>query len=342
VSESVSISRRDILRITAGVGLGAAFGLGVSREAFWRAGLHRVSETRVQMGTLVNITVVHPDNAGAHEMIDSAFLEMERLEAVLSRYRADSAVGRLNAAGLLEHAPSPLIEVIELALEVSRRSSGAFDVTVAPLVELYGSTFDRLGRPPTDREIDETLSYVGHDGLVVTGSTVTLEDRRMAISLDGVAKGFVVDRVVDQLSAKGAQRVLVDAGGDMASNGSSGRDEAWTIGIQHPRRKEATIGRVQLSGGGVATSGDYFRSFTPDHRHHDILDPRTGRPAKELSSASLLASSAMIADALSTAALVLGPVDGIDFIDGFQGAEGILVSKDGSQLLSKGMGKRLG
>ena len=342
MSESVSISRRDILRITAGVGLGAAFGLGVSREALSRAGLHRVSETRVQMGTLVNITVVHPDNAGAHEMIDSAFLEMERLEAVLSRYRADSAVGRLNAAGLLEHAPSPLIEVIELALEVSRRSSGAFDVTVAPLVELYGSTFDRLGRPPTDREIDETLSYVGHDGLVVTGSTVTLEDRRMAISLDGVAKGFVVDRVVDQLSAKGAQRVLVDAGGDMASNGSSGRDEAWTIGIQHPRRKEATIGRVQLSGGGVATSGDYFRSFTPDHRHHDILDPRTGRPAQELSSASLLASSAMIADALSTAALVLGPVDGIDFIDGFQGAEGILVSKDGSQLLSKGMGKRLG
>ena len=342
MSESVSISRRDVLRITAGVGLGAAFGLGVSREAFWRAGLHRVSETRVQMGTLVNITVVHPDNAGAHEMIDSAFLEMERLEAVLSRYRPDSAVGRLNAAGLLERAPSPLIEVIELALEVSRRSSGAFDVTVAPLVELYGSTFDRQGRPPTDREIDETLSYVGHDGLVVTGSTVTLADRRMAISLDGVAKGFVVDRVVDQLSAKGAQRVLVDAGGDMASNRSSGRDEAWTIGIQHPRRTEATIGRVQLIGGGVATSGDYFRSFTPDHRHHDILDPRTGRPAQELSSASLLASSAMIADALSTAALVLGPVDGIDFIDGFQGAEGILVSKDGSQLLSKGMGKRLG
>tara|TARA_Y100001934_G_scaffold269145_1_gene352209 strand:+ start:257 stop:751 length:495 start_codon:yes stop_codon:yes gene_type:complete len=164
----------------------------------------------------------------------------------------------------------------------------------------------------------------------------------MAISLDGVAKGFVVDRVVDQLSAKGAQRVLVDAGGDMASNRSSGRDEAWTIGIQHPRRTEATIGRVQLIGGGVATSGDYFRSFTPDHRHHDILDPRTGRPAQELSSASLLASSAMIADALSTAALVLGPVDGIDFIDDFQGAEGILVSKDGSQLLSKGMGKRLG
>ena len=342
MSESGSISRRDILRITAGVGLGAAFGIGVSREAFWRAGLHRVSETRVQMGTLVNITVVHPDNAGAHEMIDSAFLEMERLEAVLSRYRPDSAVGRLNAAGLLEHAPSPLIEVIELALKVSRRSSGAFDVTVAPLVELYGSTFDRQGRPPTDREIDETLSYVGHDGLVVTGSTVTLADRRMAISLDGVAKGFVVDRVVDQLSAKGAQRVLVDAGGDMASNRSSGRDEAWTIGIQHPRRTEATIGRVQLIGGGVATSGDYFRSFTPDHRHHDILDPRTGRPAQELSSASLLASSAMIADALSTAALVLGPVDGIDFIDDFQGAEGILVSKDGSQRLSKGMGKRLG
>ena len=341
MSDLSPISRRHALRITAGVGLGAAFGLSLGREALWRAGLHQVRETKIQMGTVVTLTVVHSEKTAAREMIDQAFGEMERLESVLSRYRRSSAVGRLNATGRLEDAPQPLVEVLNLALDVSHRSRGAFDVTIAPLLELHGSSFDRWGRPPTDREVVEVLSYVGYEGLSMAGSKVVFADPRMAISLDGIAKGFIVDRVVAKLSSDGAERVMVDAGGDIAASRSSERHDAWTVGVQDPRRHEAMVGRVQLDQGGVATSGDYFRHFTPDRRHHDILDPRTGRSPAGLSSASVLAPSAAEADALSTAALVMGQVDGILLIDAYEGAEALLVSKDGHYAKSRAMGRRL-
>lgn len=336
------MSRREVLRISAGVGIGVAFGTGIGAELFRRAGLQRVRETRAQMGTLVTLTVVHPDRAAAREMVDGAFAEMERLEGQLSRYRPDSAVGRLNETGRLEAAPAALVDVLTLGLDVSRRSHGAFDVTVAPLVELHTRTFERTGAPPRDRDIERVLDYVGYQGLKVAGRQVGLADPRMRISLDGVAKGFIVDRTVSRLSRDGAERVLVDAGGDMASGGVDVASEPWTVGVQHPRRTEALIGRIQLQGGSIATSGDYLRHFTSDRRHHDILDPRTGRSPVQASSATVIAPSAAEADALSTASLVLGPADGIALIDAYRDAEGLLVSKDDGRVSSRGMVERLG
>ncbi|MCH1571250.1 MAG: FAD:protein FMN transferase, partial [Longimicrobiales bacterium] len=337
-----SMSRRDALRISAGVGIGAAFGVGVGVELLRRAGLQRVRETRVQMGTLVTLTVVHPESAAARMMVERAFAEMERLEAQLSRYRPDSAVGRLNKTGRLEAAPAALVDVLTLGLDVSRRSRGAFDVTVAPLVELHTRTFERTGAPPRDQDIRRALDYVGYQGLKVVGRQVGLADPRMQISLDGVAKGFIVDRTVSRLSRDGAERVLVDAGGDMASGGVGVESEPWTVGVQHPRSAQSLIGRVELQGGSIATSGDYLRHFTPDRRHHDILDPRTGRSPVQASSATVIAPSAAEADALSTASLVLGAVDGIAMIDAYRDAEALLVSKNDGRVTSRGMVERLG
>ncbi len=336
------MSRRDALRISAGVGIGAAFGVGVGVELLRRAGLQRVRETRAHMGTLVTLTVVHPESGAARAMVDRAFAEMERLEAQLSRYRPDSAVGRLNKTGRLEAAPAALVDVLTLGLDVSRRSRGAFDVTIAPLVELHTETFKRTGALPRDEDIERVLDHVGYHGLSVAGRQVELADPRMQISLDGVAKGFIVDRIVSRLSKDGAERVLVDAGGDMASGGVGVASDPWTVGVQHPRRTEALVGRIQLQGGSIATSGDYLRHFTPDRRHHDILDPRTGRSPVQASSATVIAPSAAEADALSTASLVLGSVDGIALIDAYHDAEALLVSKDNGRVTTRGMVERLG
>ena len=128
----------------------------------------------------------------------------------------------------------------------------------------------------------------------------------------------------------------------MASGGIAVAHSPWTVGLQDPRRPEALIGRVQLEGGSVATSGDYLRHFTPDRRHHDILDPRTGLSPDQVSSATVVATSAAEADALSTASLVLGVVDGIALLDAYGDAEGLLVSKDGGRVSSRGMDSRLG
>ena len=337
-----SISRRDALRITAGVGLGVAFGAGVGAELFRRAGLRRIRETRMQMGTVVTLTVVHPDGAAARAMVTSAFEEMERLESILSRYRRESAVGRLNRAGRLDAPPRALVEVLTLADQVSRRSAGAFDVTIGPLIDLHVDAFRTSGMPPAEREIDRVLARVDYRGLDVDGERVELAEPGMGVSLDGIAKGFIVDRTVGHLVAGGAERVLVDAGGDMASGGGGIGVDPWTVGVQHPRSGEDLVGRVRLDGASIATSGDYLRHFTPDRRHHDILDPRTGRSPDRVSSATVVASSAARADALSTAALVLGPEDGVQLIDRLDDAECLLVAKDGTRVTSRGMIGRLG
>lgn len=337
------MSRRDALRITAGVGIGAAFASGVAAEVLRRAGLHRVSETRIRMGTSVSLTVVHEDAAEAGAMIGRAFAEMERLEAILSRYRADSAVGRLNATGQLASPPSELVDVLTLGLEVSRRSHGAFDVTVGPLVDFYHDWFDEQRTAPPAAELAPVLDLVGFGGLVIDGGGIQLARRGMAISLDGIAKGYITDRTVDVLTDGGAERVIVDAGGDMTSGGPSSSGEPWTIGIQHPRLADKLVGRVQLDGDGVATSGDYLRNFTPDHRHFDTVDPRTGRSPSDLSSVTVLAPTAAEADALSTAVLVLSPRDGLALINGYEGAECLLVPKSGGDaVVSHGMVVRLG
>ncbi|MGB1656821.1 MAG: FAD:protein FMN transferase [Longimicrobiales bacterium] len=343
MSEPRSISRRDALRITAGVGIGAAFGIGIGAEVLKRAGLHRASETRIRMGTSVTLTVVHEERDEAGAMIGQTFAEMERLEAILSRYRPDSAVGRLNESGSLEAAPPELIEVLALSLDVSRRSHGAFDVTVGPLVDFYQEWFDVEHGPPEAVDVDRVLGFVGYRGISIDGETIRFAHDRMAISLDGVAKGYIVDRAVACLTGEGADRVLVDAGGDMTSGGDGLSHEPWTIGIQHPRLADELVGRVQLNGGSIATSGDYVRHFTPDHRHYDILDPRTGRSPGTLSSATVLAPTAAEADALSTAVLVLPPREGLALIDEYEGAECLLISKTGEDPLSShGMAARLG
>lgn len=340
MSERV-LTRRQAIRITAAVGAGTAFGLGLGREVIERARLRRVSETRAQMGTLVTLTVVHPDGAAARSMVEGAFAEMERLEAVFSRYRSDSVVGRLNRTGRVVDVPVELLEVLELATDLSTRSGGAFDVTSAPLVDLHAQAFGAGAGPPTDDEIRRALLRVGYDRLRVEGSEIFFADPGMGITLDGIAKGFIVDRVVERMAKGGVDRVLVDAGGDLGTGGDGVAAEPWTIGVQHPRHAEALVGTLALGRGSIATSGDYLRHFTPDRRHHDIMDPRTGRSPGEISSATVTAPSAALADALSTTVLVLGAEEGLRLLETMADVDGLLIDKEGERFLTSGMSSRI-
>ena len=208
---------------------------------------------------------------------------------------------------------------------------------------LYRASFERHALPPSDCDVRGVLDYVNYQGVTIDGDVIRLADERMKISLDGMAKGFIVDRAVARMTDDGAERVLVDAGGDMTSGGSGVVNDPWTIGIQDSRASEELVGRLQLDGAGVATSGDYLRNFTPDRRHHDIIDPRTGRSPEQLSSSTVLARTAVEADALSTALLVLSPEAGLALIDAYGEAECLLIPKEGGvQIRSRGMSSRLG
>lgn len=337
------VTRREALRITAVGGLSLALGGGLVRELLRQAGLHRVHDTRTHMGTLVSLTFVHPDASRARDGVRAGFDEMARLESILSRHAPGTPMAELNRTGGLDRAPGELLHLLDTARRWHELTGGAFDPSVAPLLERYAARHREGRGPPPDSEIREVLARsVGFDGVEVRGGRVRFVRPGMALTLDGVAKGFIVDRTVAALARAGGERVLVDAGGDMASGGRDPSSEPWPVDVQDPHHARRSLGRIGLTGGAVATSGDYARTFTPDRRHHHILDPRTGRSPDHTSSVTVRAPSAMEADALSTALLVLGPGEGLRVLERVPGAEGLLVAKDGTRHASAGMDSTVG
>ncbi len=195
-----------------------------------------------------------------------------------------------------------------------------------------------MSRPPRE-EVLRALALVGFRHVRVSDSEIAFEKAGMAVTLDGIAKGYIVDRAVEVLRKLGATRVLVNAGGDMASAGESLGGDAWRIGLQDPRVPDGSLGVLRLRGESVATSGDYMQYLTADMSLHHILDPRTGSSPAHTSGVSVVAPSAMAADALSTATLVLGPREGMELLNRLDGIEGMIVTKDQTVLRSRGLGR---
>ena len=331
------LPRRQALRITAVAGVSVALGGGLIRSLVERASLHRVRETRVQLGTIVTVTIVHPEAEEARAMVAAAFTEMERLEGILSRHRSSTPMASLNRAGVLFSAPSELVQVTVRALEYSRLTDGAFDVTVAPLLDLYAGAARAGDALPERDRIEEALAQVDYRKVHVTGNDIVFEKPGMALTLDGIAKGYVVDRTVGVLAEAGAQRVMVDAGGDIASMAAASSDDPWRVAIQDPREANGSLGLLHLRGQCVASSGDYIQTYTEDRQHHHILDPRTGTSPEHVSAATVVANSAMEADALSTAVFVLGPESGLALLERLPGVEGMIVTKDRIQRSTRGL-----
>lgn len=326
-------TRREVLRIMAVTGVGLAATGSVVAELVRRAQLHRVSVTRTQLGTRVQITVVHPDAAAARTLVDGAFAEIERLEAILSRHRTSTPVARLNRDGIITDAPTELLHVMERAIEYARLTDGAFDVTVAPLLNLYVSHYAQSGDVPSDEEVASKLALVNWKNVRLEGGTIALVRPGMAVTLDGIAKGYVVDCAVAMLD-RGVDRVIVEAGGDIAATG--GEDDPWQVAVQDPHDPRRALGVIQLRGESVASSGDYMQFFKADRSLHHILDPRTGLSPEETSATTVMAPTALDADAISTSVFVLGPEVGIALLDRMERVEGMVVTKTGEQHHSRG------
>ena len=331
------VTRRQVLRITAVAGVSLAMGTGLVRSLISRAGLHRVSETRTQMGTLVIVTIVAPELKVAREMVRNAFGQMERLEGILSRHRRDTPLDRLNEKGLIETPPPELVEVMGRALTYSSITDGAFDVTVAPLLELYASHFEASNRPPPDHEVERILESVDYRRVRIDSDAIVLEGSEMKVTLDGIAKGYIVDQTVRALVDDGAERILINAGGDMASGGGGSLEDPWMVGVRDPAEPQGFLANVRLGGDCIATSGDYMQAFTHDRRFHHIIDPRTGYSPSQASAVTVVTTSAMEADALSTGIMVLGPVKGFQLMKRLEDTEGMIVTKGGESMTTPGL-----
>lgn len=326
-----TLSRRQFLRITAvaGLGLGVAGHLLANASAGATAldhGLQTVHDTRIVMGCIANITLLSAakDAAHARQALDATFARMQVLEGIFSRHQPESALCRLNQAGRLAEAPTAFQEVLRDAIQFSELTNGAFDVTVEPLLSLYRE-ISRTGEQPSAQSVTTAHERVNYRWIGFDDSTVYFQKPGMALTLDGIAKGYIIDQGTETLRSHGYQDVLVEVGGDMQAAGA----HPWKVGIQSPTNPAEQFVRVKsLSSGGLTTSGDYFNYFTADRRLHHILDPRTGISPTELSSVSVTAPTALDADALSTGLMVMGTEAGLALIKTLPGIEALFITKD--------------
>jgi len=312
-------SRRAILRILA---VGGAAGIGWKLGVFDRFRSRAVARSRMLMGTMVNLTVLG-ERDEAEAAAEATLERMAGLEALLSRHRDDSELSRLVAARRVDAPSQALVDVLRLAERVSLMGDGAFDVTVQPVLDLYARD-----RPlPAPETIEQASGRVDFRALRIADDAIELSRPEMRLTLDGVGKGYIVDRGLDELRERGFADVFVEAGGDLVASGHRDGGAPWRVGIRHPRPGLSLQARFDASDVAVATSGDYMQPYTDDYARHHIVDPRTGHSAPELASSTVIAPNAATADALSTLTLVLGPSAGRDLLEALPGCEGYFVSK---------------
>ena len=330
-----TFKRREFLRIVAASSIAgvAAVKLGWDRTPSVEA----VTETRLLMGTVINLTLVTDDRRAGQEAISACLDHMQGLEVVVSRHRADSQLSRLNGAGVLEGASSHLLHVLAESHRIAALTGGAFDVTIKPLVDLYQSSQSNGGTLPSADAIREALACVGYAGLIIEGDRISFERPGMAVTLDGIAKGYIVDEGIAILHAHGFTDTLVEAGGDLVGTGMTSNGAPWRIGIEPPREGGTRfLGTLDVANRAVATSGDYMQPYTQDFSLHHIIDPRTGYSAPTLASATVVADRCEVADALATALMVLGPEQGLAVLASIPGSDGYLVGKDSQVWKSEG------
>jgi thiamine biosynthesis lipoprotein len=275
-----------------------------------RGELVRVQQTA--MGTVWNIEVVdhgHPDEA--RRAISSAYAELERIEAMMSEWRPDSPISRVDAAAG-QHSvevPAELREIIERSIEYSRKTQGTFDITWRGMGNIWH--FDEDFVPPTAAEVDAARRNIDYRAIRIEGNTVYLPEGKN-IGLGGIAKGYGVNRAVEVLTKAGFSDCLVDGGGDVKVSGTN-NGELWRLGIQHPRAEHGKLlGVARISGRALVTSGDYERFRIVDGvRYHHIIDPRTGWPATASTSVSVLSDDAEQGVVLAKAIFILGPEKGL-------------------------------
>ncbi|MCB1882911.1 MAG: FAD:protein FMN transferase [Geminicoccaceae bacterium] len=289
------------------------------------------------LGAEATIALAHRDEAAARRLITGCVDEARRLEAVFSLYRPDSAINRLNRTGSLIAPPLDLVRCLLEARRVSAATGGAFDATVQPLWRLYADHFAAPGADPAGPDpaaVAGALALVGWRGVTVGADEVRLERPGMALSLNGIAQGFITDAVAERLRAEGATDVLVDLG-EVRGLGSRPDGGPWRVGVAAPGGRLET---VALRGSALATSSPLGTFFDPARRFHHLLDPHTGRPAGNARQVSVAAASAARADALSTAFAVL-PQEALPAaVRAWPGTAAFVVGKDGAARWLTGAG----
>lgn len=297
-----------------------------------------ITKTALKMDTVFQLEAYGPKS---NEAIDAAFSRLDEIEQMASTTIDSSDISKINQAAGKEYVQvhPEIIKMLETAVKYSNLSNGVFDITVGPLVNLWGIGTDNE-RVPADDEIKSKLPLVGYKNISIDdeNNSVKLLTEGMAIDLGGIAKGFAADEVLKIYRKYNIKGGIISLGGSSIYTVGQKPDGApWNVGIKHPRKDDDKdyVGVISLSEQALSTSGDYERYFIKDgKRYHHILDPATGYPADNgVISVTIVVDSNipdcnMIADILTKTVFVLGVDKGLKFIDSLQGVSCIAITSD--------------
>ena len=336
----IPMNRRSFLVLSGILGVGAAStGVFVSESeaAKFDRNRHNISKTLPKMGTFVSMTLIHSSKDKAEEAMGQAFAEIDRLERIFNRFDQSAAVASLNTDGHIKAMPPELSEVIARAIHYHETSRGTFDITVKPVVDLFQ---EKMGgnqkRMPSEKELRAVLRLVDAKKIRLNNGNLRFMQPGMGITLDGIAKGYIVDKASEVLAAQGIDDHLINAGGDIRTRGEKPGKLPWTVAIQDPAKKNDYPDIIHMRDGAVATSGNYEIFYDKEKMFHHIVDPNSGLSPLLASSVSVMAQTTMDADALSTSAFVMNPEQGMVFIEQLPNCDCLIVTRDNNQLRSKG------
>lgn len=327
--------RRSFLKLSGLLGLGAASVVLLpapqAEAILFGPREYKVSSTRLVMGSFLSITAIHSSKDEAEHAIGLAWEEIERLSRLLSRHDSSTPVSQLNSSGTLPQAPPELLEVVARSLYYHRLTGGAFDITVKPLVDLFRERF-AAEVTPSEAEISALLPRVGSDKLKISfaGGDISFARKGMGITLDGIAPGYIVDRVSALLAAQGIVNHLINCSGDIRTSGTAAKGKPWTVAIQDPAKKKAYPEVLAMTTGAISTSGSYEVFYDREKIFHHIVTPQTGHSPRLTTSVTVRALSVMDADALATGIMVMPPKEGIRLVDSQSGNACFMVGQDGS------------
>lgn len=285
-----------------------------------------ISKTGFYFDTVITISIYDSKDT---ELLDNCFSICEEYEKQISRTIETSEISKINnAKGMPVSVSNSTLELLKKGIAYGELTNGAFDITIAPLSELWDFK-NNTGNIPSEDDITEALSHVNYKNIVIDGNSVTLTDPNAAIDLGGIAKGYIADKLREYLSSKDVKSALINLGGNILTIGEKPDGSAFNIGIQKPfDEQNKTITSVSVKDSSVVTSGSYERYFkVNDTIYHHILNTQTGKPcSNDLVSVTILSESSVDGDALSTACFALGLDKGRELIEDIENVDAIFIT----------------
>ncbi|WP_065820608.1 FAD:protein FMN transferase [Thermoclostridium stercorarium] len=297
-----------------------------------------LKESRFLLDTLVEI-IIYDKNS--QDVMSELFDKIQAFENKFSKYAEDSEISQINNnAGTYVNVSEDTFELIEQSLYFSEISDGLFDISIGPLVDLWGINQENP-RVPTQREIDLAKEKIGYRNISLNRENMSVSVAEgMSLDTGAIAKGFITDRLVSVLRERKIESALLNLGGNLYLYGTKPDGSDWTIGIRDPFGLQGDyMATVSLKDTSIVTSGIYERYFEADgKRYHHILNPKTGYPEdNELASVSIISPSSTMCDGLSTTCFLLGLGKGMELIESLENAEAIMITRDKKVYLSSGL-----